>query len=81
MDAAVNIVGARLGHNIDGSTGGSPKIRTVVTAIDLKFLHIILADRQPHATAIARGLAAVDRYAVFLYHCCRRTTDRWWAFA
>jgi hypothetical protein len=60
----VHIVGAGLGHNIDRSAGGGTQIRSVIAAIDLEFLHIVLAYRQAHAAAIARGLAAIDGYAV-----------------
>jgi len=60
----VKIVGARLGHNIDGSSGSSPKVRAVVAAINLKLLHRVLANRKALASAIAGRLTTVDRYAV-----------------
>ncbi len=57
------------------------QVRGVVAAIDLEFLHIVLAYRQPHATAIARGLATVDRYAVSSAIAAVERQSALWAFA
>ena len=64
IETAVKVVSAGLGHNIDGSAGGPAEVRAVVAAIDLKFLHCVLAHGQAHAAAVSRGLSTVDRYAV-----------------
>ena len=52
IERAMHIVGAGFGHYVDGRTGGCAQVGGVVAAIDLEFLHIVLAYRQAHAAAI-----------------------------
>ena len=60
----MHCVAAGLGDYIDGCAGRRSEVRAVVAAIDLEFLHIVLADGQAHATTIARGFAPVHGYAI-----------------
>ncbi len=63
-EPAVHGVGARLGHNVDGSATGPTQLGGVVAAVNLKFLHCILAQGQADTAGVIVGFAAVHGYAV-----------------
>src|SRR5205807_9536329 len=47
VQAAVQIVGAGFGNDVDGGAAGRAQFSRVVAAVDLEFLHRILAEGEP----------------------------------
>src|SRR5258708_10548754 len=64
VKASMEIVSARFRHNVNGSAARRTQIRPIIAAFHLKLLDGILAQGQPHAAAIATGLACIDGDAV-----------------
>ena len=60
----MQVVGARLRHNVDGGPARSSHVRAIIAAVDLEFLHRVLAQRQAHAPFIVVGLPSIHRHAV-----------------
>src|ERR1700733_15507791 len=59
VDAAMHVVRTRFAHNVDGSACGRSQVGGIVAAVDLEFLHCVLADGRAHAAGIIAGLTAV----------------------
>ena len=64
VETAMHVVGAGFRHNVDGCATGPTEFGGIVAAVDLEFLHRILAQGQAHAALIVIGFATVHGHAV-----------------
>ena len=60
----MQVVGARLCHDIDRRAARSAQVRGIIAAVYLELLHRILAHRETHASGIRSGFAAIYRHIV-----------------
>src|SRR5215472_12918618 len=63
-EGAVRIIAAGFGDDVDRCTAGAAEVGSVITAVDLKFLHSVLAHVEAHAAGIIVDFAAVNGNAV-----------------
>ena len=63
-EAAMNIIASGFGDDVDGRAAGAAEVRSVIAAVDLEFLHGILAHVQADAASIVIYFAAVHGNAV-----------------
>ncbi len=57
-------VGAALAHDVDAGAAGAAQVSAVVCAVDLEFLHCVLAQREANAAGVVVGFTAVHGHAV-----------------
>src|SRR6185437_2055275 len=58
--AAVNVVGSGLAHDVDGRSAGAAEIGSIITAIYLKLLHCLLAQIQTDAARVVIRFAPIN---------------------
>ena len=64
IGAAVHVIAAGLGDDVDGGAAGAPQFRVVIAAVDLELLDRVLAHGEAHAARIVIHFAAIHGHAV-----------------
>src|SRR5215472_5638504 len=64
VGSSVEIVAARLAHNVDRSAAGRAQLRRVVRPIDLELLYCVLAQIHEDGAGVTVDLADVDGHTV-----------------
>src|SRR6266705_1882528 len=64
ISAPVHVIRTGLQNDVDRRAAGSSQFCGVVAPVDLKLLHCILTDRQPHAARVVVRLSPVHGNAV-----------------
>src|SRR5215472_6873963 len=59
INGAVQGIGSRLAYDVDGSAAGRAQLAVVVGAVDLEFLHRVLAKVHQHGAGIAVELPSI----------------------
>src|SRR5438270_6541662 len=63
-EAAMNLIAAGLGDDVDGRAAGAAQIGSIVAPVDLEFLYRVLAHVQAHAAGIIIHFAAIHRNTI-----------------